>query len=228
MGIFILHLQNMFHSLAYYLFMQGSYVYDNNGNKYLDSLAGLWCTALGMYTWLCDSVPPFISVASTMFLLLLVYHLFVLPSGGSEPRLVKAATEQLNKLPFYHSFWNRTTKPSLVIFFWSFIVHLWTTYCCWWFSVSNFSITLHIIAIPILIFHEKKQGILMWTIASLWLSYYVDRLLICKLWWLTTPCQYHYRILQMKFSACSLQGKWERCSSQIVVQKQMILRYDHR
>ncbi|PWZ46329.1 Gamma-aminobutyrate transaminase 1, mitochondrial [Zea mays] len=33
--------------------------------------------------------------------------------GGSEPRLVKAATEQLNKLPFYHSFWNRTTRPSL-------------------------------------------------------------------------------------------------------------------
>ncbi|ONM13948.1 adenosylmethionine aminotransferase1 [Zea mays] len=58
---------------------EGSYVYDINGNKYLDSLAGLWCTAL----------------------------------GGSEPRLVKAATEQLNKLPFYHSFWNRTTKPSL-------------------------------------------------------------------------------------------------------------------
>ncbi|CAN6240875.1 unnamed protein product [Urochloa humidicola] len=58
---------------------EGSYVYDINGNKYLDSLAGLWCTAL----------------------------------GGSEPRLVKAATDQLNKLPFYHSFWNRTTKPSL-------------------------------------------------------------------------------------------------------------------
>ncbi|VAH35655.1 unnamed protein product [Triticum turgidum subsp. durum] len=57
----------------------GSYVYDINGNKYLDSLAGLWCTAL----------------------------------GGSEPRLVKAATDQLNKLPFYHSFWNRTTKPTL-------------------------------------------------------------------------------------------------------------------
>uniref|UniRef100_A0A0D9ZQM0 4-aminobutyrate--pyruvate transaminase n=1 Tax=Oryza glumipatula TaxID=40148 RepID=A0A0D9ZQM0_9ORYZ len=57
----------------------GSYVYDIDGKKYLDSLAGLWCTAL----------------------------------GGSEPRLVKAATEQLHKLPFYHSFWNRTTKPSL-------------------------------------------------------------------------------------------------------------------
>ncbi|KAK7825516.1 gamma aminobutyrate transaminase 3 [Quercus suber] len=58
---------------------EGCYVYDINGKKYLDSLAGLWCTAL----------------------------------GGNEPRLVAAATEQLNKLPFYHSFWNRTTKPSL-------------------------------------------------------------------------------------------------------------------
>uniref|UniRef100_A0A0V0IJI3 Putative gamma aminobutyrate transaminase 1, mitochondrial-like n=1 Tax=Solanum chacoense TaxID=4108 RepID=A0A0V0IJI3_SOLCH len=49
------------------------------GRKYLDTLAGLWCTAL----------------------------------GGNEPRLVDAATKQLNTLPFYHSFWNRTTKPSL-------------------------------------------------------------------------------------------------------------------
>ncbi|XP_045825362.1 gamma aminobutyrate transaminase 3, chloroplastic-like [Trifolium pratense] len=58
---------------------EGSYVYDINGKKYLDALAGLWCTAL----------------------------------GGSEQRLVDAATAQLKKLPFYHSFWNRTTKPSL-------------------------------------------------------------------------------------------------------------------
>ncbi|WOL15874.1 putative gamma-aminobutyrate transaminase 3, mitochondrial [Canna indica] len=58
---------------------EGSYVYDINGKKYLDSLAGLWCTAL----------------------------------GGNESRLIAAATEQLNKLPFYHSFWNRTTRPSL-------------------------------------------------------------------------------------------------------------------
>ncbi|KAJ0975893.1 hypothetical protein J5N97_017858 [Dioscorea zingiberensis] len=58
---------------------RGSYVYDSNGKKYLDALAGLWCTAL----------------------------------GGNEPRLVEAATKQLNKLPFYHSFWNRTTRPSL-------------------------------------------------------------------------------------------------------------------
>ncbi|KAL9265643.1 Gamma aminobutyrate transaminase 3, chloroplastic-like protein [Drosera capensis] len=58
---------------------EGCYIYDIHGNRYLDALAGLWCTAL----------------------------------GGSEPRLVAAATAQLNKLPFYHSFWNRTTKPSL-------------------------------------------------------------------------------------------------------------------
>lgn len=58
---------------------EGCYVYDINGNKYLDSLAGLWCTSL----------------------------------GGNEPRLIAAANAQLNKLPFYHSFWNRTTRVSL-------------------------------------------------------------------------------------------------------------------
>ncbi|KAF7096922.1 hypothetical protein CFC21_098802, partial [Triticum aestivum] len=57
----------------------GCYIYDANGNKYLDALARLLSTAL----------------------------------GGSEPRLVKAPTEQLNKLPFYHSFYNHTTRPSL-------------------------------------------------------------------------------------------------------------------
>uniref|UniRef100_A0A3B6RME4 Uncharacterized protein n=2 Tax=Triticum aestivum TaxID=4565 RepID=A0A3B6RME4_WHEAT len=58
---------------------EGCYIYDANGNKYLDALARLLSTAL----------------------------------GGSEPRLVKAPTEQLNKLPFYHSFYNHTTRPSL-------------------------------------------------------------------------------------------------------------------
>ncbi|KAH7286209.1 hypothetical protein KP509_33G063600 [Ceratopteris richardii] len=58
---------------------EGAYVFDNKGKKYLDSLAGLWCTAL----------------------------------GGHEPRLIDAATRQLNKLPFYHSFWNRITQPAL-------------------------------------------------------------------------------------------------------------------
>lgn len=58
---------------------EGVYVYDSTGKKYLDSLAGLWCTSL----------------------------------GGNEPRLVKAAMDQMNTLPFYHSFWNRITKPTL-------------------------------------------------------------------------------------------------------------------
>ncbi|KAG6419605.1 hypothetical protein SASPL_121827 [Salvia splendens] len=58
---------------------EGSYVYDVNGKKYLDALAGLWSTCL----------------------------------GGNEPRLVEAAVKQLNTLPFYHSFWNCTTKPTL-------------------------------------------------------------------------------------------------------------------
>ncbi|KAL4574604.1 hypothetical protein LXL04_021438 [Taraxacum kok-saghyz] len=58
---------------------EGSYVYDINGKKYLDALAGLWCN----------------------------------PLGGNEARLIAAANKQLNTLPFYHSFWNRTTKPSL-------------------------------------------------------------------------------------------------------------------
>lgn len=43
-------------------------------------------------------------------------------AGGNEPRLVAAATAQLNTLPFYHSFWNRTTKPSLV-FIYSSVSH---------------------------------------------------------------------------------------------------------
>ncbi|XP_019454295.1 PREDICTED: gamma aminobutyrate transaminase 3, chloroplastic-like [Lupinus angustifolius] len=60
---------------------EGSYVYDINGKKYLDALAGLWCTSL----------------------------------GGSESRLIEAATAQLKKLPFYHSFFNRTAEPSLVL-----------------------------------------------------------------------------------------------------------------
>lgn len=29
--------------------MQGCYVYDTEGNKYLDALAGLWSTALGTF-----------------------------------------------------------------------------------------------------------------------------------------------------------------------------------
>jgi hypothetical protein len=40
-------------------------------------------------------------------------------------------------------------------------------------------------------------------------------------------CVAKFRILRMKFSRCSLLGKWERYSSQIAVQKQMTLRYNY-
>ncbi|AQK50216.1 Putative aminotransferase class III superfamily protein [Zea mays] len=33
---------------------EGSYVYDSNGKKYIDALAGLWCTALGMCKLWCQ------------------------------------------------------------------------------------------------------------------------------------------------------------------------------
>ncbi|KAL4347844.1 hypothetical protein GQ457_17G012540 [Hibiscus cannabinus] len=39
--------------------------------------------------------------------------LWCMTLGGNEPRLVEATIAHLNKWPFYHSFWNRTTKPSL-------------------------------------------------------------------------------------------------------------------
>jgi 4-aminobutyrate--pyruvate transaminase len=34
--------------------------------------------------------------------------------GFSEKRLIAAAEKQLSTLPFYHSFWNRTSQPTLV------------------------------------------------------------------------------------------------------------------
>ncbi|KMZ66939.1 Aminotransferase [Zostera marina] len=33
--------------------------------------------------------------------------------GGNNKRLIEAANKQMDTLPFYHSFWNRTTMPSL-------------------------------------------------------------------------------------------------------------------
>ncbi|KAJ0982363.1 hypothetical protein J5N97_010618 [Dioscorea zingiberensis] len=62
---------------------EGSYVFDTKGNKYLDSLAGLWCTALGLSVSRPGPVQPEIP-----------------GYGGNESRLVAAATAQLNKLPF--------------------------------------------------------------------------------------------------------------------------------
>lgn len=58
---------------------EGVYVYDSDGKRYLEGLAGLWCTSLGY--------------------------------GNQE--LIDAATEQLAKLPFYHSFGGKT-HPTLM------------------------------------------------------------------------------------------------------------------
>ncbi|KAE8718746.1 putative gamma-aminobutyrate transaminase 3 [Hibiscus syriacus] len=125
---------------------EGCYAYDANGKRYLDALAGLWCTALDSDTTVnigianmsraifCNVgyLKPFVfhqdKISSSE---LIGWRSEVTSSGagkvkigearleisrrerGNEPRLVEAATAQLNKLPFYHSFWNRTTKPSL-------------------------------------------------------------------------------------------------------------------
>jgi 4-aminobutyrate---pyruvate transaminase len=56
---------------------EGVYVIDEDGNRYLEALAGLWCAGLGF----------------------------------SEKRLVEAATRQMSKLPYYHSFAQRTATP---------------------------------------------------------------------------------------------------------------------
>jgi len=58
---------------------EGVYVWDDQGNKYLEGLAGLWCVSLGFHN----------------------------------DRLVKAATEQLAKLPFSHTFAHRATMPNI-------------------------------------------------------------------------------------------------------------------
>lgn len=56
---------------------EGVYVIDDQGNRYLEALAGLWCAGLGF----------------------------------SEPRLAEAAAKQMAKLPFYHSFAQKTATP---------------------------------------------------------------------------------------------------------------------
>jgi len=58
---------------------EGVYVIDDQGNRYLEGLAGLWCTGLGF----------------------------------SEKRLVDAATKQMAKLPYYHSFAQKTASPAV-------------------------------------------------------------------------------------------------------------------
>lgn len=58
---------------------EGIYVYDDQGRKYIEGMAGLWSVAVGF----------------------------------NEQRLVDAATRQMAKLPFYHTFSHKTHTPSV-------------------------------------------------------------------------------------------------------------------
>ncbi len=58
---------------------EGIYVFDDDGNRYIEGLAGLWCTSLGF----------------------------------SEPRLVQAAKQQMETLPYSHTFTHRSTLPTI-------------------------------------------------------------------------------------------------------------------
>lgn len=58
---------------------EGIYVFDDQGRKYIEGMAGLWSVAVGF----------------------------------NEQRLVDAATRQLGKLPFYHTFSHKSHTPSV-------------------------------------------------------------------------------------------------------------------
>ncbi|MEM9331770.1 MAG: aspartate aminotransferase family protein [Pseudomonadota bacterium] len=58
---------------------QGVHVWDNQGNQYIEAMAGLWSAALGF----------------------------------SEDRLIKAATEQMQRLPFYHNFTHKSHDKAI-------------------------------------------------------------------------------------------------------------------
>lgn len=58
---------------------EGIYVFDDDGNKYIEGLAGLWSVGVGF----------------------------------DEKRLVKAATDQMAKLPYYHTFSHKTHGPAI-------------------------------------------------------------------------------------------------------------------
>jgi len=60
---------------------EGVYVYDDQGNRYIEALAGLWSVAVGF----------------------------------GEKRLVEAATRQMAKLPYYHTFSHKTNEPSVLL-----------------------------------------------------------------------------------------------------------------
>lgn len=57
----------------------GIYVFDTDGKRYIEGMAGLWSVAVGF----------------------------------SNPRLANAAHEQMQKLPFYHTFTHKTNIPSI-------------------------------------------------------------------------------------------------------------------
>ena len=58
---------------------EGVYVYDNQGNRYIEGLSGLWSVAVGFH----------------------------------ERRLITVATQQMEKLPFYHNFAHRSHGPAI-------------------------------------------------------------------------------------------------------------------
>jgi 4-aminobutyrate--pyruvate transaminase len=58
---------------------EGIYVYDDQGNRYIEGLGGLWSVAVGF----------------------------------GEKRLVEAASRQMAKLPYYHTFSHKTNEPSV-------------------------------------------------------------------------------------------------------------------
>lgn len=60
---------------------EGVYVFDDQGNRYIEGLAGLWSVAVGF----------------------------------GEKRLVEAATRQLDKLPYYHTFAHKSHMPSIAL-----------------------------------------------------------------------------------------------------------------
>ena len=57
----------------------GIYVFDNQGTKYIEAMAGLWSAALGF----------------------------------SEERLIKAASDQMRELPFYHNFTHKSHTKAI-------------------------------------------------------------------------------------------------------------------
>jgi 4-aminobutyrate--pyruvate transaminase len=58
---------------------EGIYVWDDQGNKLIEGMSGLWCASLGF----------------------------------NEPRLVDAATRQMQRLPYSHLFSHRSTEPAI-------------------------------------------------------------------------------------------------------------------